>query len=61
MKFLKQACLKKVVFQRTLESLMMASPNDLHVHNFPMFDHLPYAGTENVFFCSTKKTISRKT
>ena len=61
MKFLKQACLKKLYFQRTMGSLMMASPNDYMYIIFPcLTTYLMQVLKMFLFFCATKKAVSQK-
>ena len=58
MKFLEHACLKKVVFQRTLESLMMASPNDYMYIIFPCLTTYLMQVLKMVFFVQSAKKNS---
>ena len=60
MKFLEQACLKKVVFQRTLESLMMASPNDYMYIIFPCLTTYLMQVLKMCFFVQLKKQSAKK-
>ena len=60
MKFLKQACLKKVVFQRTLESLMMASPNEYMYIIFPCLTTYLMQVLKMCFFVQQKKQSTKK-
>ena len=60
MKFLKQACLKKVVFQRTLGSLMMASPNDYMYIIFPCLTTYLMQVPKMCFFVQQKKQSTKK-
>ena len=59
MKFLEQACLKKVVLQRTLGSLMMASPNDYLYKIFPCLTTY-LMQVLKMFFYATKKNNQPK-
>ena len=60
MKFLEQACLKKVVLQRTLGSLMMASPNDYMYIIFPCLTTYLMQVLKMCFFVQQKKQSAKK-
>ena len=60
MKFLEQACLKKVVFQRSLESLMMASPNDYMYIISPCLTTYLMHVLKMCFFVQQKKQSAKK-
>ena len=60
MKFLEQACLKKVVLQRTLGSLMMASPNDYLYKIFPCLTTYLMQVLKMFFLCNQKKQSAKK-